>query len=352
MNRARGEEETPRQNGSAGRRRGDQQQQQQHGDDNQSTSHFVPTDLQDDDNDPSRRREIRSKYRDLISAVQQNRDDMLNPTNNKLTEVLEEADKLFKDVKQAREAALDAQLLVVASDLGKEKASQMFSEGAAFDATAFAENVLSFMGLNRMEDEDNEQQNGGTVKGYLPQDAWHRLAKRAQCCFKTAPSFHYMMGSFYAEPPPPKQKTERQRKAPAKEAKRIMPTQLKKMEESHQEATEKEVERILGYLKHYYEEDPTSAISYYEFVIDPKSFSRTVENIFHTSFLIRDGLARLYLNEDKLPCIEPLEEEMETGSSASSKQCILSITPKRWKELIDAFDISDTMIQPPNTPSQ
>lgn len=46
-------------------------------------------------------------------------------------------------MRQAREAALDAQLLVVATDLGKEKASQLFSEGTAFDPTAFAEHLVS-----------------------------------------------------------------------------------------------------------------------------------------------------------------------------------------------------------------
>lgn len=340
-----GDEEAPRQNGSAGRRRGEQSD----GDDGD----YDPADLQDDDHDPGLRREIRSKYRDLINSVQQNREDMLKPSNNKLTEVLEEANKLFKDVRQTREAALDAQLLVVATDLGKEKASQLFAEGTAFDPTAFAEHLLSFMGLNRLEDGEDEQHNGGAVDGYLPQDAWHRVARRAQCCFRAAPSFHYMMGSFHAEPPPPKQKIERQRKAPSKEAKRIMPTQLKRMDSSHQEATEKEVERILGYLKSYYQDEPTSPISYYEFVVDPNSFSRTVENIFHMSFLIRDGLARMYMDSDKLPCIAPVEEgEVEAGGSCSRKQCIVSISPKIWKELIEAFDISDTMIHPPNTQNE
>lgn len=345
MKRARsgGDEDAPRQNGSAGRRRAEQQQAGD-GDD----GGFDPADLQDEDSDPGLRREIRSKYRDLINSVQQNREDMVSLSNNKLTEVLEEANKLFKDVRQAREAALDAQLLVVATDLGKEKASQLFAEGTAFDPTAFAEHLLSFMGLNRLEDGEDEQQNGGAVDGFLPQDAWHRVARRAERCFSTAPSFHYMMGSFHAEPPPPKQKIERQRKVPSKEAKRIMPTQLKKMEDSHQEATEKEVERILGYLKSYYQDDPTSPISYYEFVIDPNSFSRTVENIFHTSFLIRDGLARMYL-DNELPCIAPVEEgEVEAGGTCSRKQCIISISPKMWKDLIEAFDIQDTMIHPPN----
>eukprot|EP00063_Salmo_salar_P061062 XP_014035897.1 PREDICTED: non-structural maintenance of chromosomes element 4 homolog A-like [Salmo salar] len=195
------------------------------GDDDDDEAGCSPADMQDEDNDPARRREIRSKYRDLINSVQQNREDMLSPTNNKLTDVLEEANKLFAEVRQAREAALDAHLLVLATDLGKEKASQLHAEGSAFDPSAFAEHLLSFMGLNRLEDEDEEEE-GGASGGYLPQDSWQRVANRAQRCFRTAPSFHYMMGSFLAELPSPRQRVERQRKAPSKEVKRIMPTQV------------------------------------------------------------------------------------------------------------------------------
>ncbi|XP_061815876.1 non-structural maintenance of chromosomes element 4 homolog A [Nerophis lumbriciformis] len=342
-----GDEETPLQNVTPDH--GSKDREQSNG-----TSAVGSADLQDGDgdNDTGLRREIRSKYRDLIDTVQRNREDILSPSNNKLTEVLEEADRLFQNVKQTREAALDAKLLVMASDLGKDKASQLVAEGSAFDTTVFAEHLLSFMGLNRLENVE-EGQGRDQVDGYLPSDAWHRLAQRAEECFRTAPTFHFMMGSFHAEPPPPKQRTERQRKAPSKEAKRIMPTQLKKMEESHQEATEKEVERILACLKSYQQDDPSSPISYYEFVIDPNSFSRTVENIFHTSFLVRDGLARLCLDSDKLPCIAPVEEgEMETGGSVSQNQCVISIRPKTWKELVDAFDITDAMIPPQNTQPQ
>ncbi|XP_013861439.1 non-structural maintenance of chromosomes element 4 homolog A [Austrofundulus limnaeus] len=341
--RSGGNEETPRQNGSSGRRRAEV-------DGEDADSSLAGLLDEDDENDQGLRREIRSKYRDLISSVQQNREDLLSPSNNKLTEVLEEANKLFKDVRQAREAALDAQLLVVATDLGKEKASQLFSDGNAFDPTAFAEHLLSFMGLNRLED---DRQNEATSDGYLPKDAWHRLAKSTECCFRTAPTFHYMMGSFHAEPPPPKQRVERQRRVPNKEAQRIMPTQLKKMEESHQEATEKEVERILGYLKSYHQDDPSTPISYYEFVVDPNSFSRTVENIFHFSFLIRDGLARMYLDDDKLPCIAPVEEgEVEPAGASTRKQCIISMSPKMWKEIVDNFEIKETMIPPPETQNE
>lgn len=48
----------------------------------------------------------------------------------------------FSAVRQVREAALDARFLVVATDLGKEKATQMCA-GNGFDLSTFAENLVS-----------------------------------------------------------------------------------------------------------------------------------------------------------------------------------------------------------------
>ncbi|KAJ6669004.1 hypothetical protein lerEdw1_007813 [Lerista edwardsae] len=106
------------------------------------------------------------------------------------------------------------------------------------------------------------------------------------------------------------------------------------MEESHQEATEKEVERILGLLQAYYNEDPNTPISFLEFVTDPNSFARTVENMFHVSFLIRDGHARIKLDQDKLPVIEranPVEGENDQDNQAR-KQVVLSMNYQEWQE--------------------
>lgn len=61
--RAACDDDTPRQNGLAGQRTAQQQQQS---DGEEGESRFVPA----DDDSPERRRELRSKYRDLINSVQ------------------------------------------------------------------------------------------------------------------------------------------------------------------------------------------------------------------------------------------------------------------------------------------
>ena len=128
-----------------------------------------------------------------------------------------------------------------------------------------------------------------------------------------------------------------------------MPTKLRKLDLSrNQEATEKEVERILGLLQTYFRKYPDTPVSYFEFVIDPHSFSRTVENIFYVSFIIRDGFARIRLDQDRLPILEPininLAGEGNDPSFHSRKQGVISLSLQDWKNIVATFEISEAMI--------
>ncbi|XP_063817920.1 non-structural maintenance of chromosomes element 4 homolog A [Pseudophryne corroboree] len=302
------------------------------------------------DRDDGSRRQIRHQYRELMQSMQQNREDMLSSRSNKLTETLQEANKLFAGVSKPREAALDAQLLVLASNLGKEKANQLHADMTVFDPTSFTEDLLSFMGINRLENADSDSEGEGVSTGYLVPDAWHKLGTEASKYLKRTPTFHFMLGSFKTDPPVIRQKIERQKRSNKVEEKSVMPAQLKKMEESHQEATEKEVERILGFLQSYFRDDPDSPISFFDFVIDPKSFARTVENIFHVSFIIRDGFARIKLDHDKLPVIEPIIQESESQIDKDNQpryQGVISLSHQDWEEIVETFEITEPMIPPP-----
>lgn len=299
--------------------------------------------------DDGSRRQIRHQYRELMQSMQQNKEDLLSSRSNKLTDALQAANQLFAGVSKPREAALDAQLLVLATNLGKEKANQLQADMTVFDPTSFAEDLLSFMGINRLENPDSDSEEEDCAKGYLGADAWKKLGTEADKYFKRAPVFHFMLGSFKTEPSVVRQKVDRQKRASKVVEKVVMPAQLKKMEESHQEATEKEVERILGFLQSYFREDPDTPISFFDFVVDPNSFPRTVENIFHLSFIIRDGFARIKLDHDKLPVIEPITQDSESQVDKDNQprfQGVINLSHQDWREIVETFEITEAMIPP------
>ncbi|CAN2390509.1 Non-structural maintenance of chromosomes element 4 homolog A [Pristimantis euphronides] len=113
-----------------------------------------------------------------------------------------------------------------------------------FDPTSFAEDLLSFMGINRLENLDSDSEDNDCATGFLGVDAWLKLGTEAEKSFKRVPTFHFMLGSFKTEPPIVRQKTERQKRASNVVEKVVMPAQLKKMEESsprsHREGSRKD----------------------------------------------------------------------------------------------------------------
>ena len=80
-------------------------------------------------------------------------------------------------------------------------------------------------------------------------------------------------------------------------------------------------------------------VPYFEAVIDPDSFTQSVENIFHSSFLIKEGLISLkYIvtkENFKIPVIEsltPEESKSPKQMKNSSIQSILSFSIYDWKK--------------------
>ncbi|XP_004473569.1 non-structural maintenance of chromosomes element 4 homolog A [Dasypus novemcinctus] len=292
-------------------------------------------------------RQIRHQYRALINSVQQNREDILN-ASDKLTEVLEEANTLFNGVSRAREAVLDAQFLVLASDLGKEKAKQLRSDLNSFDMLRYVETLLTHMGVNPLEAEELIRDEDSSDFEFIVYDSWKISGKTAENIFNKTHTFHFLLGSIQGEVPVPKPRVDRPKRVHMIEEQRAMPAQLKRMEESHQEATEKEVERILGLLQTYFREDPDTPMSFFDFVIDPHSFPRTVENIFHVSFIIRDGFARIRLDQDRLPIIEPVNINEETEGIDQNTQIrnqgIIALSYRDWEEIVKTFEISEPVI--------
>ncbi|XP_052497365.1 EP300-interacting inhibitor of differentiation 3 [Budorcas taxicolor] len=297
--------------------------------------------------DEGKCRSIRKQYRQLIYTVQQNRDDIVNTTSDTLTEALEEANVLFDAVSRTREAALDAQFLVLASDLGKEKAKQLNSDMSFFNQVAFCDFLFIFVGLNWMEDDGRDPLNN--CDDNIALSFWETVQKEATSWMLQAETFHFLFGSFKPESAARKPRLNHRRKVQKMEENGDMPTKLRKLDLSgNQEATEKEVERILGLLQTYFRKYPDTPVSYFEFVIDPNSFSRTVENIFYVSFIIRDGFARIRLDQDRLPILEPininLAGEGNDPSFHSRKQGVISLSLQDWKNIVATFEISEAMI--------
>jgi non-structural maintenance of chromosomes element 4 len=72
-----------------------------------------------------------------------------------------------------------------------------------------------------------------------------------------------------------------------------------------------------------------SPINLFEFVINPTSFSQTIENIFYLSFSIRDARAKIDMDRNGLPIISFVEALDDDEMLIENKQCILEMTMKQ-----------------------
>lgn len=77
-------------------------------------------------------------------------------------------------------------------------------------------------------------------------------------------------------------------------------------------------------------------------LMNPKSFTESVENLFHFSFLVKKGEAGLAVESDLeggCPVTFQTGLQNENVNNNNSRQSIVTLDMNSWKDLIEAYDV-------------
>lgn len=187
---------------------------------------------------------------------------------------------------------------------------------------------------------------------------WKTLSSHVGVCFNAVPA----NVTFYAGPLDsdytPKERTRAVRRARVvedEEAEEIRPESIKNQVKSGEtlSAVEENIRIVDATLKRKCKEQQQQASSSGEkkkrrsnticainYLFNPKSFTQTVENIFHFSFLLKKGDARISMRtqeEEKTPVVEPIENN---NGPTPPRQAIMSLSMRDWRNLVEVYNVT------------
>ncbi|CAF0992670.1 unnamed protein product [Didymodactylos carnosus] len=302
----------------------------------------------DVEDNPEARLQLRLDYRSIIDDLNSNRKDYLSLESDALEKKIDDCNRVFERVRMPREGVLDASALRTITTFANMRIRQLDEKGSLENAYAFAQKCKKVV----------DNMSGGWSEFYEIFSQYH----------KVAPSMNFMSGrlptTFFATETLEKLKNRKKQIREPKQTKedleksRTVPEEMNQFGKEVGEQTLTEILRIKSILVKSFKENKGQPFDYFEFVVHPESFARTVENMFHISFLIKEGYARLFLDKEELPAIEPTEkalfksslnsstssQQRSQNSTIHSNQMIMSFTVEDWEEVKKTFEIVVPMI--------
>ncbi|KAI9207766.1 Nse4 C-terminal-domain-containing protein [Polychytrium aggregatum] len=281
-------------------------------------------------------RKLKRRYRDMLSQAEdpEYRHKLMDPSNKTLDEVMDGQSELFSQVQSTNEAVLDSKLLVMTTGFGLERVKKIRVDGAGFDINQLIRSIGTRL-YGHFEN-DGQVQNDLT-KGLKDME---RITARH---LAKAPTVGFMFGPLTIE--------EKVRAVPKRSAKLVKdqrdlvkPQELREQDiQRHDHGTTGMVSMIAAKLHE------CGRINVFRFIINPDSFSQSVENLFYLSFLIRDGRASIFDDEETgEPMLQterpPTQENYDDG--LTKKQLILQFDQDTWDTLKEVYDIRPPSILP------
>ncbi|KAI5796326.1 Nse4 C-terminal-domain-containing protein [Peziza echinospora] len=326
------------------------------------------------DQDHKERRSIRHNYRTLNRELADNKNEYMQKDSDGFLHIFNRANKTFENVKQTSDATLDSRLLVNTADavFGKVKALDLGKDiSGGVDIDEFVGKLIEFMktspdvlgssgrrrrrgggGGDSDEEEDDDDGDAGDAYdwAYLGRTAAFKSTKRPA-------TSDFLLGPLSVQKRLRTIKARSQLKRNAANIVRPQELQLEQIEKQ-ENTTTRLVQQVAKILERYVAEQTqlsgADGVEYFRFVVNPESFGQTVENIFYVSFLVRDGRAAMWEDEETgtpMLAISAQVDNEEEARNVVKNQVITRIDMWAWKQLVELLELKVPII-PTRPPDQ
>ncbi|KAK8024069.1 hypothetical protein PG993_012135 [Apiospora rasikravindrae] len=357
--------------------------------------------LYDPDQPMEQKRKIQKELRDLLKNLKENGDEFLQADSEGLHETLRRANALSANVKQTTEATIDSKLLVNTVDASYRKTMRLTAGNTAqgIDVDEFVSKCITFMrigggiadddtpdlsstqrqrrrpnrsALAAVDEDDEDNDDAGDPFN------WEHLGRFGGCTQARRPATPgFLLGPLSVEKkirkvvkrsapfrpgnlqevrpevlnPDDIQKNENGDLAGICKAvlERLVEVQTTAQDSAHAafDANDDEkVDKIMG----RYGLKSNGGIDLLRFVVNPKSFGQTVENMFYVSFLIRDAKIQLEYDDNGFATLLPLDkdeiEQQNAGRQASRQrqQAVFHLDMDVWQDIVEVYRIREPLI--------
>ena len=287
-------------------------------------------------NDSIDRNELRRHCNKLLSFVNDNHEDLKNVENQHLIGVMNQAEELYRKIQKSSDSSamvIDSKIMKQIGSLTRIQASQMSANIYKFSSDIFADRLRKKMNISEEEKMTAKKMTA--------------LGKNVKPLVRKSPVLTYLFSALSSEEAPAV-KVVKQRKQRAYNGDALKETLTEKIDEKKTSTNDELIVMMFKLLVRKFRENEREPVNFFRLIIDPESFGKSVENLFHVSFLIKDGRVGIRVNtEDEMPEIWPvtdLERSNLQSDGAEEEglrnQIVMSFNMSNWRCLGQIYNIA------------
>lgn len=269
--------------------------------------------------------ELRSQYSTLLADVKANRHEFLQASSNALGRVIDQSSTLYSNVKNPQMATVDASLLTLSADISTQRLNCMSRAGSALGLNEWLARMRSAFQVASPSEE--------TLGRIACSISLHAPTIYTLLALGKLPSEEATEGNSIAR---------RQAKRPAATEEELQQEQTPNEQLASQEERMMENETTVMILKTFERLAQVAPIPLYRFFINPHSFGQSVENLFWTSFLVREEKAKLSKENDEF--IINVVHQTEDAEVGEKHQFVCEFDMQKWNEQIAHYSITQSII--------